>query len=317
MGCCTIRGLSFFAGLFAALCALPLRAQSPPCSEKKFPYPTLAQELHSEKVGESVPNVGKPVSSVVVSDLRIEGDVHNRKFVRNRILGKLKKREFVSEPGWVDAISEVDIRGDFQDRGYFEVEVGDVEVKQIEVKDQKQRFLLIAHVKEGQQFLMGDLTIQSADPGGTLTISREKLYDQIPLRTGDVLNADKLRLGVERLTKLYGSLGYIDFTAEPDFDIDHLNHRISVILKLSVQRQYRVESIEVFGLDPTMEEALRAKIRVHEIFDYKAIDDFFMENKKSLPHNAEPANSMHVSRNIAKATVNLRFDFIDCPLPID
>jgi hypothetical protein len=304
MGRRTIRGISLIAGILAALCSQPVRAQLSPCIEKKLPYPTLAQELLSYKAGQ-------PVTSVVVGDLRLEGDIHNHEAIRKRILIKLKNQEFESESELVDRVGEVEIRGDFQDHGYFEAEVN-VEAQPLDIKDQKQRYLVIAHVNEGAQFRMGDLSFQNADPDRTLTLSRKQLYDQISLRPGDVLDVNQIRIGVERLTKLYGSYGYIDFTAEPDFEVDHVNHRVSLVLKLGEGRQYRVQSVEVFGLDLKTQEKIRTTIRVHELFDERAIEDFFAKNRRVLPFHAEPANSLQVLRDVEKATVILRFVFEDC-----
>jgi hypothetical protein len=301
----TTRVLSLLAGIFATLSSQPARAQLPPCIEKKLPYPTLAQELLSDKAGQ-------PVSGVVVGDLRLEGDIHDREAVRRRILGKFKGQEFESEAALVDNVEEIGIRGDFQDHGYFEVEVT-AEARPLDIKDQKQRFLVIAHVTEGDQFRVGYLSFQNADPDRALALPKKQLYDQISLRPGDVLNVDQIRLGVERMTKLYGSFGYMDFTAEPDFDVDHINHRISVVFKLSEQRQYRVESIDVSGLNRKTENALRAKIRVNELYDNKAIEEIFEKFKATLPPGSTPENSLQVYRNIQRATVSLHFVFVNCP----
>jgi hypothetical protein len=309
MGRRTIRGLSLVAGIFAALYSQTARAQLPPCTEKKLPYPTLAQELRSE-------NAGQPVTSVVVGDLRLEGDIHNRDAVRKRILEKLRGEEFESESNLVDHVGDFEIRGYLQTLGYFEAEVNAKAVP-LDIKGGQQRFLVIADVTQGAQFRMGNLSFQNADPDSTLTLPRKELYDQFPLRPGAVLNVDQIRSGVEHLTKLYGSHGYIDFTAEPDFDVDHVNHRISVILKLWEGRQYHVQSVEVFGLDPKLQGKLRTTIRVHELFDERAIEDFFTKNKRVLPFHAEPANSLQVLRDVEKETVILRFVFEDCPQQVD
>jgi len=229
----------------------------------------------------------------------------------------LKNRELVKDPDWLDEISEVVIRGDFQDHGYYEIEVTDIKAQPLDIKDQKQRILVIAHVKEGQQFRLGDLSFKPADPEGALSFARDRLYQQFAIRTGEVFNVDQIRFGVKRLGTLYASDGYIDFVAEPDLDIDHIHHRISVNFKLWEGPQYRVESVEVTGLDPKMEAVLRAKIKAHDLFDNKAIEDFFAENKKSLPPDASSENSVHIFKNRSKSTLSLHFDFYTCPPPIN
>src|ERR1700689_3210740 len=117
MRCQTFRGLSFLAIIFAAVCVQPVRAQAPPCVDKmKLPYPTFAQEIRSE-------NGEQPVARVVLGDLRIEGDVGDRDAVQKRILNDFGAKEFESENELVDNVNELGLRGDFQQHGYYEIEV--------------------------------------------------------------------------------------------------------------------------------------------------------------------------------------------------
>jgi hypothetical protein len=304
------RGLFPLGIIFAVICVLPARAQSPPCVDKmKLPYPTFAQEIRSE-------NGEQPVARAVLGDLRIEGDVHDRDAVQKRILNDFATKEFESENELVDYVNELGIRGDFQQHGYYEIEVSS-EAQPLDTRDQKQPYLVVAHVKEGEQFRLGELSLLNADPERALIFPIDKLRPLVHLQTGDVFDVDEIRKGIENLTRFYGSMGYMDFTAEPDFDIDHIHNTISVVLRLSELYQYRVESITITGLTPKLEKALRAKVKVNGVYNYVAIDGFYEENKEALSRYENPRNSYRVYRNIAKSTVTLNFSFITCSLPFN
>jgi hypothetical protein len=59
-----------------------------------------------------------PVTKFILSDLNIEGDIHDRDGVRNRILKVSNGREYDNSQALADEAA-VRIRGDFQERGYF------------------------------------------------------------------------------------------------------------------------------------------------------------------------------------------------------
>ena len=115
---------------------------------------------------------------------------------------------------WVAAFTNVALRGAWQDRGYFRVEFTS-EARSLGGNSSEERFQIDAHVSEGLQYHLGDIRFVD----GT-AIPDAELQRVIPLRGGELFNVGLVRKGIEALTKLYGSHGYIDFTAVPDTEID-------------------------------------------------------------------------------------------------
>jgi hypothetical protein len=64
----------------------------------------------------SAPNT---VIKFVLRDLKIEGDVHDQDGVKDRIVKAWRDREYDNAKDLANAVMEVGIRGDLQDRGYF------------------------------------------------------------------------------------------------------------------------------------------------------------------------------------------------------
>jgi beta-lactamase regulating signal transducer with metallopeptidase domain len=174
-----------------------------------------------------------PAAKFVLSDLRIEGDVHDRDGVRDRILNAWKDREFDDAKNLADSVMEVGIRGDFQGRGYFKVVAQDPVSKPLGLTDGKQRILIIATVTEGDQFRLGALTFQNVPPESALSIPATTLREQFHLRNGDLLNVGEVRAGLERVKRLYDTKGFGDAKEEPETTIDDAHRLIDITIRIT------------------------------------------------------------------------------------
>jgi len=132
-----------------------------------------------------------------------------------------------------NAVVEVGIRGDFQDRGYFKVVAQDPALQPLGLLDGKQRFLIIASITEGDQFRLGVLTIQNVPLDHALSIPTETLREQFHLRNGDLFKVSELRAGLERVKRSYDAKGYGDAKEEPEITIDDAHHLINVTLRIT------------------------------------------------------------------------------------
>jgi beta-lactamase regulating signal transducer with metallopeptidase domain len=174
----------------------------------------------------------QPVTKFALGDLKIEGEVHDRDGVRDRVLKLWKGR--ASDDGKDLAEEAVaGLRRDFQERGYFKVVVHDPVSQPLGLTDGKQFMLIIASITEGDQFRLKTLSIQGVVPGGALSIPSATLREQFHVRNGDLFNMTEIRAGLERLQRLYISRGYPDFSAEPDTEIDSVSHGIDLTLRVS------------------------------------------------------------------------------------
>jgi beta-lactamase regulating signal transducer with metallopeptidase domain len=174
-----------------------------------------------------------PTTKFVLGDLKIEGDVHDRDGVRDRILKAWMDREYDDAEKLAAGVAETGIRADFQERGYFKVVVHDPVSQPIGLNDGKQRILVIAPITEGDQFRLGTFTIQNAVEDRALNIPAATLRDQFHLRDGDLFNVTEIRAGLARLTQLYAARGYPDASAAPVIRVDDASRRINVTLQIT------------------------------------------------------------------------------------
>jgi hypothetical protein len=177
-------------------------------------------------------SVAHPATRFVLGDLRIEGDVHDRDGVRDRILKAWRSREYDNGKELADEAA-ADIRGDFQERGYFQVVVQAPSLRPLALTDGKQSILIIASVAEGDQFRLGSITIQNVTPERALSMSTATLREQFHLRDGDVFNMTEIRAGLDGLRQIYVNHGYADATAVPDTKIDSTSKRLDLTLRIT------------------------------------------------------------------------------------
>ena len=204
---------------------------------------------------------------------------------------------------WVEELAEIGLRGAWQNRGYFNAKAT-AEAKYLGSNASEERFLVKAHIDEGLQYHLGDLRFVNAWPCDVMAFSESELRNAFPLREGDLFNVALIRKGIEELTKLYNSQGYIDFTAVPETEVEDQLQRISLVMRLDQQKQFRIRTMDVVGLDPALEAILKSKLKPGEIFNPKVADDFYQENKTILPSGISPTD-LQVRRNVRDGTVDL------------
>src|SRR5439155_11624269 len=135
---------------------------------------------------------------------------------------------------------EVGVRGLYRDNGYFKVSVGEPILENIDTEGYRLGVPLVAGhshgkavnitipIEEGDRYKMGTLKIVSADPDKALSLKVDALKSIFPLHEGDLFSVAKIRKAMQDYSKAYGQYGFIDFTAEPQTDIDEAAKRIDV-----------------------------------------------------------------------------------------
>ena len=104
------------------------------------------------------------------------------------------------------------IRASFQQRGYFQVEVKSVKFKPGDPLGVPKPVTLQSEVSEGPQFRLGQVTFVKNH-----AFSAEKLRQQFPVKTNDIVEREKVASGLESLRKLYATRGYLDFVGRGQY----------------------------------------------------------------------------------------------------
>jgi len=216
---------------------------------------------------------------------------------------------------------EVGIRGLYQDNGFFRVVVapngpilqnidvqhGGVPVPGLRPKTGKAVNITIP-IEEGEQYRMGTLKIVSSDPDKALSLKVEPLKAIFPLKDGDVFNVDKLRKAIKNYGDAYGQYGFIDFTAEPDFDIDDATKKINLTLRFDEQKQYYVRRINFSGNTTTRDKVIRRELLIDEgqLFNKRYWDISILRlNQLNYFDKIEADKAVELQKNSKDGTVDI------------
>jgi outer membrane protein insertion porin family len=138
---------------------------------------------------------------------------------------------------------EVGVRGLYRDNGYFKASIGYPILENVDTAARPLGVPVIAGkthgkavnitipIQEGERFRIGALKIVSSDPDKALSLKVDALKAAFPLKPGDIFSTEKVRKALETYGKIYGEYGFIDFTPEPDTEVDDANKIINLTLR--------------------------------------------------------------------------------------
>src|SRR5580692_8995268 len=132
----------------------------------------------------------------------------------------------------------------------------------------------------------------------------EELRKHFLLNEGDVLDASKIKEGLDALRQLYGSRGYLDFAAKPETITNDKSATISLVLVLDEGKQFRVGKVETYNLDPEREAKLKSRIQPGDIVNHDLLWNFFRENHTFISV---------LQQNEDNGTIDLQFGFPTFP----
>ncbi len=269
---------------------------------------------------------------VKVGDIQFTG---NTVFSRRKIIRSMRMSRPYAIPMWLfdipimsktfdrgklDQDLEIGIRGLYQNNGYFKADIKDPILKPVELNRfglplplpligrQKGRATNITiPINEGDQYRMGKLVIRSADPEKGLSVRRDYLESIFPLKQGDIFDVSKIRTAMENYTKLYGTQGFIDFTATPLTEIDDAKKTVDLTFDFDEQKQFFVRRIEFSGNLTTRDRVIRRELLVSEgdIFNNRAWELSLLRlNQLDYFEQIKPTNA-ELKRNTQQSTVDI------------
>ena len=171
----------------------------------------------------------------------------------------------------------VGVIGLYRDHGYFKVNVGDPGLHTYKVntgifphgvpfigRKLGIRTDITIPIEEGVQYRMGKLVIRSANPDEQLYFTPQFLENAFPIKKGQIFSAMKIRKSFEDYTKLYGGFGFIDFTVNPNFDVDDATKSVNLTLDFDQGKQFYVRRIEFQGNTTTRDKVIRRELLLDE-----------------------------------------------------
>ncbi len=214
---------------------------------------------------------------------------------------------------------EVGVRGLYRDNGYFKVSVGEPILENLDTSSFRMKIPVAGRshgkavnitipIQEGERYRMGTLRIVSADPDKALSLKVDALKSAFPLKQGDIFSTEKVRKALETYGKIYGEYGFIDFTPEPDTDIDEQNKIINLTLKFDEQKQYFVRRIDFSGNTTTRDKVIRRELMIDEgqLFNKRLWEMSILRlNQLDYFDKIEADKAAEIKRNSKEGTVDI------------
>jgi outer membrane protein insertion porin family len=162
------------------------------------------------------------------------------------------------------------VRDAMQKQGYFKAIVDDPQTKLrtieggfhfplIQKRPAKVMDITVP-VTEGDKYRLKSIVFKN----NKAIQNTDKLRALFPIKDGDTFNVELARKGIENLRKAYGSIGYINYTSVPNFDVDDEKKLITMTIDADEGKAFTVRRIEFVGNTTTRDRVIRRELLVQE-----------------------------------------------------
>jgi hypothetical protein len=300
--------LALAVGICFAVCPSHIYGQCPPSqalAEDRVGQSTPLPKLESDQTGAGQDAL---LGKAHLEDVTIEGAPDLQDSIKVEIDDRLKQWGSEINSDVVGALAER-VRDVLQNNGYFRAKVN-TETSVSYVDPAEEQVSLTFRVSEGQEYRLGQIQFANA-----YVFPPWELRNQFPLHDGDVFDLGKIRQGIEASSRLYDSVGYINFTASPVLSIDNTDQRISVTFKIAEDEQFRVRSFKVLGLNPENSDKLVIRLKPGDIFNRNLIGEFYKDNQSVIPGDALLCKEIETDQDNINHTAAIVFDLRGCQEP--
>jgi len=163
------------------------------------------------------------------------------------------------------------VRGAYQEHGYFKAVVEDPKTA---LRDKRGGISIVPPFHHGSGKAMDiSMTVEEGEKyklkainfkNNKAILNTKLLRAQFPIKDGDIFDTRKIGKGLENLRKAYGQIGYINFTAVPETDIDDQHRLLTLNVDVDEGKPFFVRRIEFQGNTTTRDRVIRRELLVQE-----------------------------------------------------
>jgi len=151
----------------------------------------------------------------------------------------------------------------YYQKGFYQVKVG-----KPQVTHDDRGITITIPVEEGRQFKVGKLDIK-----GDLLASKEELFKLVNISVGEILNRDKVKESVSRLTDRYADKGYAFVDVTPQTVAHQENDWVDLTFEIQQGNKVFFERINILGNTKTRDKVIRRELKAveGELFSLSAL----------------------------------------------
>lgn len=174
---------------------------------------------------------------------------------------------------------ESNLKAFYKERGYMLVQVGEPVTRIFEgprgvipmFRKTREQFYIEIPIEAGDQYRVGKLEVQNC----VIFPDCAPLANSFGMKKGDVFNATRVKDTLEQFKKLYGNIGYINWSYLPEQNVDPATKTIDLTLTFEPDKQFFVRRIDFEGNTKTRDKVIRRELQLEEgkIFSSAALDN--------------------------------------------
>jgi outer membrane protein assembly factor BamA len=134
------------------------------------------------------------------------------------------------------------IRAGWQDRGYFKVKISG-DARNAPKTENNTQIALFVHVDENAQYRLRGIGFKN----NKAIWNSAAMRALFPIKDGDIFSREKIAEGLEKLRKLYGEYGYVNYTGVPVTTFDEENKLANLDIDIDEGKQFYVSDISFEG----------------------------------------------------------------------
>jgi outer membrane protein insertion porin family len=146
---------------------------------------------------------------------------------------------------------------------------------------------ITVRIDEGRQYRVGDIRFE-----GNEVFPTPILYASLSLLPGDVFSPERLDEDVERLTNIYGSVGYLETSVRPDRRANIETGAIDLVYMVRESERFDVESILIEGNTKTKSIVV---IRELALSPGRVFNLVYMKNSEAILRNTRFFDEVQLS----------------------
>lgn len=204
-----------------------------------------------------------------------------------------------------DADQEVEARiaYEFQQRGYFDADVTSLKIVSLDPLAKKKPVRIEASVEEGPLFHLAELKFT-----GNQTFTTEELRKMFPIHTGDIFNAEKIRLGLQEMCEQYTSKGFLEFAPVPDTQKSGAG-LMTVTFAIDEGIQYRMGELKIDGPSDLAQNLTASwELKAGNPYDYSYLEKYLTQNRESFPEGFDDDRDVLWLRDCSDDTINVTIE---------
>jgi outer membrane protein insertion porin family len=173
---------------------------------------------------------------------------------------------------------ESNLKSFYQEHGYMQAQIGTPITRIFEgprgnipmMRKTREQFFIEIPIDAGDQYRLGKIELKECG-----VINCETLTKAFDMKKGDIVNFKKIKDTLEQLKKLYGNIGYINYSYLPEAKYDTKNKIYDLLLTMQPDKQFYVRRINFLGNTKTRDKVMRREFVLEEgkVFNSAALDN--------------------------------------------